>query len=39
MTDRLLVIVAAIAIGPARVLPIPLPYAVHHDRITACYHG
>ena len=35
MTDRVSLIVAAIAIGPVRVR-FALPYAVHHDRITAC---
>jgi hypothetical protein len=38
MTDRVRLIAAAIAIEVARV-PIALPYAVHHGRITACYRG
>jgi hypothetical protein len=38
MTDRVRVIPAAIAIDAARV-PIALPYALHHGRITACNRG
>jgi hypothetical protein len=38
MTDRVRLIAAAITIEDARV-PIALPYAVHHGRITACYRG
>jgi hypothetical protein len=38
MTDRVRVIAVAIVIEGARV-PIALPYAVHHGRITACNRG
>jgi hypothetical protein len=38
MTVRARRIAAAIAIEGARV-PIALPYAVHHGRITACNRG
>jgi hypothetical protein len=38
MTDRVSRIADAIAMGSVRVR-FALPYAVHHARITACYHG
>ena len=38
MTDRVRLIAAAIAIEAARV-PVAMPYAVHHGRITTYYRG